>query len=86
MQYFTVVLDVRKFKRWLEARKRNGARTSTAGIAREIGYGRSYLCQLLQQPKYDIEVSGRFIGTFLHKYNLQFDERPGVRTKPARAN
>ena len=71
--YFTTVLDKQKLKRWIEARKSNGARVNMAEVARMIGYGQAYLSQLMS-GKYDIEVSGRFIGTFLMTFGLQFDE------------
>ena len=73
MTYFTVVLDNEKFTRWIDARKSNGAKINMAEISRMIGYGQAYLSQLMS-GKYDIEVSGRFVGTFLKTFGLQFDE------------
>jgi hypothetical protein len=71
--YHTVILDAEKFSRWLEARRANGARISASQVAREIGYGASYISQLLNR-KADIEASGRFIGSLIAVFNLQFDE------------
>lgn len=72
-QYYTIILDKSKFLRWLAARKRNGSKTNVADVARMIGYGNSYLSQLLSQ-KYDIEISGRFIGSFLVRFGMHFEE------------
>jgi transcriptional regulator with XRE-family HTH domain len=74
VQYFTVVLDVAKLRRWMEARRGNGARINSLRLARAIGYSRSYLSRLLNQEEYNIEVSARFIGTLLHTYGLEFGE------------
>lgn len=72
--YYTVVLDIDKFNKWLLARKQNDPTTTTAEISRQIGYGKSYISQILNQEKYDIEVSARFIGTFLKTYGFKFKE------------
>jgi transcriptional regulator with XRE-family HTH domain len=72
--YYTVVLDIEKYNKWLDVRKSNNSSASTADIARKIGYTKSYLSQLLNQKKYDIEVSARFIATFLKTFGLEFRE------------
>jgi len=73
-EYYTVVIDVEKFKAWFKARKKNYKGITKASIAKEIGYSKGYISQLLKQDKYDIEVSARFIGTFLKTFGLNFYE------------
>ena len=73
-EYYTVVIDVEKFEEWFKARKKNFRGITKASIAREIGYSKGYISQLLEQDKYDIEVSARFIGTFLKTFGLNFYE------------
>jgi len=72
-QYWTVVLNRKKLMDWIATRKKNGADISISGVADKIGYGKSYLSRLLNFEKYGmIEVSGRFIGTMLWTFGMQF--------------
>ena len=72
--YHIVVLDIEKFRRWLDARNQNGARITCAEVARRIHYSKSYISELMHQDTYNIEVSGRFIGTMLTTFGFNFDE------------
>jgi len=64
--YYTIVLDVEKYNRWLEARKENGADINHSKVAKAIGYNKSFLAQILNRQKYGlVEIGPRFIATFL---------------------
>lgn len=72
-QYYTVILDFEKLERWIKARKQNGAKINYSIIANAIGYSKSYLSRL-ENEKNNIEVGGRFIGTLIYTFRLDFFE------------
>jgi len=69
--YYTICLDVKKYNRWLAARRANGADINHSKVAEQIGYHKSLISKHLHKEKYGlIELGPRFIGTFLKVFGF----------------
>ena len=71
---FGYVFDVEKFSIWFEARKKLNPKITQSDIAKEIGFSKGYLSQLLHDERYDILPSNEFIATWTYTYHMDVKE------------
>ena len=75
LPHYTTVLDIERYKHWLDYKNTSGVKMNNSEAMAKMGYGKSFICQLLHPEKYGfIAPSAQFIASAKRYHGIEQSE------------